>query len=200
MADDKKISDLPVASTPLAGTELIEIVQGGVNKQTTASQFGGSGSVPDASESTKGIAKLNDTGALGSATDAAPTQRATKEYADTKSPKAVQFACSDETTSITTGTKLTFRMPYAMTVTAVVFELTTAQTSGSVFTVDVKKNGTTILSTKVTFDNGEKDSADATTPPVISVSSLAYRDEISVEVTQIGDGTAKGLKGSMIGV
>lgn len=32
MADDKKISDLPVATTP-SGTELMEIVQGGVNKQ-----------------------------------------------------------------------------------------------------------------------------------------------------------------------
>lgn len=34
MADDKKISDLTVATAP-TGVELIEIVQGGVNKQTT---------------------------------------------------------------------------------------------------------------------------------------------------------------------
>lgn len=32
----KKISQLPVATTPMAGTELLETVQGGVNKQVTA--------------------------------------------------------------------------------------------------------------------------------------------------------------------
>lgn len=40
----KKISELPVASTPLVGTELVEIVQNGVNVQTTTSQMGGGGS------------------------------------------------------------------------------------------------------------------------------------------------------------
>lgn len=64
---DKKISELAVASTPLAGTELIEIVQGGVNKQTTASQFGGT--VPDASESTKGIAELAEQSEVNTGTD-----------------------------------------------------------------------------------------------------------------------------------
>lgn len=67
MADDKKISELAVASTPLAGTELIEIVQGGVNKQTTASQLGGT--VPDASESTKGIAEIAEQSEVNTGTD-----------------------------------------------------------------------------------------------------------------------------------
>lgn len=35
MADDKRISELPVADT-LTGTELMEVVQGGVNKQTNS--------------------------------------------------------------------------------------------------------------------------------------------------------------------
>lgn len=38
MATDKKISDLTVATTP-SGAELVEIVQGGVNKQTTLQQI-----------------------------------------------------------------------------------------------------------------------------------------------------------------
>lgn len=37
MATDKKITELPVASA-LTGSELSEVVQGGVNKQTTISQ------------------------------------------------------------------------------------------------------------------------------------------------------------------
>ena len=44
---DVKISALPAATTPLAGTELVPVVQGGVTKQVAASQLasGGSGTV-----------------------------------------------------------------------------------------------------------------------------------------------------------
>lgn len=43
MAVDKRITELPVATTPLAGTEKAEIVQGGVNKQVDVSEFGSGG-------------------------------------------------------------------------------------------------------------------------------------------------------------
>lgn len=39
-----KITDLAAATTPLTGTELVEIVQGGTNKKVTASAFGSAGS------------------------------------------------------------------------------------------------------------------------------------------------------------
>jgi hypothetical protein len=39
---DAKITQLPAATLPLAGTEKAEIVQGGVNKQVDVSEFGGS--------------------------------------------------------------------------------------------------------------------------------------------------------------
>jgi hypothetical protein len=109
-------------------------------------------------------------------------------------------ACSDETTALTTGTgKITFRMPYAFTVTAVRASLTTAQTSGSIFTVDINESGTSILSTKLTIDNTEKTSTTAATAAVISDSSLADDAEMTVDIDQIGDGTAKGLKVCLIG-
>lgn len=41
----KKISDLTAASTPLAGTELVEIVQGGTSKKVEASYLGGAAAV-----------------------------------------------------------------------------------------------------------------------------------------------------------
>lgn len=114
--------------------------------------------------------------------------------------KVVQLAASDETTALTTGTaKVTFRMPYAMTVTAVRASLTTAQTSGSILTVDINDGGTTILSTKLTIDNGEKTSVTAATPPVISDTALADDAEITIDIDQVGDGTAKGLKITLIG-
>ena len=40
---DAKITQLPAATLPLAGTEKAEIVQGGVNKQVDVSELGGGG-------------------------------------------------------------------------------------------------------------------------------------------------------------
>lgn len=110
------------------------------------------------------------------------------------------IAASDESTALTTGTaKVTFRMPRAVTLTAVRASLTTAQASGSIFTVDINEGGTTILSTKLTIDNTEKTSTTAATPPVISDTSLADDAEITIDIDQVGDGTAKGLKVTLIG-
>lgn len=115
--------------------------------------------------------------------------------------QCIPVACSDETTALTSGTaKVTFRMPYAMTLTAVRASLTTAQGSGSIFTVDINENGSSILSTKLTIDNTEKTSTTAATAPVISDSSLADDAEITIDIDQVGDGTAKGLKVYLIGV
>lgn len=110
------------------------------------------------------------------------------------------IACSDETTALTTGTaKATFRMPYAMTLSAVRASLTTAQASGSIFTVDINEGGTTILSTKLTIDNTEKTSTTAATAPVISDTALANDAEITIDIDQIGASGAAGLKVWLIG-
>jgi hypothetical protein len=116
---------------------------------------------------------------------------------------AIPIACSDETTALTAGTaKVTFRMPFAFTLTAVRASLTTAQATnggGGIFTVDINESGATLLSTKLTIDNTEKTSTTAATPPVISDSSIADDAEITIDIDQIGDGTAKGLKVYLIG-
>ena len=115
-------------------------------------------------------------------------------------PEAIQLAASDETTALTTGTaKVTFRMPFAMTLTAVRASLTTAQASGTIFTVDINESGTSILSTKLTIDNTEKTSTTAATPAVISDTALADDAEITIDIDQIGNGTATGLKITLIG-
>lgn len=114
--------------------------------------------------------------------------------------ESIIVAASDETTALTTGSaKVTFRMPYAFTLTAVRASLTTAQTSGTIFTVDINEAGTTVLSTKLTIDNTEKTSTTAATAAVISDTSLADDAEMTVDIDQIGDGTAKGLKITLIG-
>lgn len=109
--------------------------------------------------------------------------------------KMIPIACSDETTALTTGAaKVTFRAPFAMTGVTVRASLTTAQASGAIFTVDINENGVSILSTKLTIDNTEKTSTTAATPVVVSDVSIADDAEITIDIDQVGDGTAKGLK------
>lgn len=109
-------------------------------------------------------------------------------------------AASDELTALTTGpAKLTYRVPYAFTLLSVRASLTTAQSSGSIFTVDINETGVSILSIKLTIDNTEKTSTTAATQPVISDTSLADDAEITFDIDQIGNGTAKGLKVVLIG-
>ena len=130
--------------------------------------------------------------------DAVPTVNGKTGAVIVRAPIIV--ACSDETTALTAGNgKVTFRMPYAFTLTGVRASLTTAQTSGSIFTVDINEGGTTILSTKLTIDNTEKTSTTAATAAVMSDTALADDAEITVDIDQIGDGTAKGLKITLIG-
>jgi hypothetical protein len=116
-------------------------------------------------------------------------------------PIEMQGACSDETTALTTGTgKLTFRTPYAFTLTGVRASVTTAPTGATLLTVDVNKNGTTVLSTKLTFDASEKTTTTAATPAVISVPSFADDDEISIDIDAIGSTIAgAGLKIALLG-
>jgi len=135
---------------------------------------------------------------VGQAGDDAVTTM--QDIANLTNVQSIIVAASDETTALTTGTsKITFRMPYAFTVSAVRASLTTAQTSGSIFTVDINDSGTTILSTKLTIDNTEKTSTTAATAAVISDTTLADDAEITVDIDQVGDGTAKGLKVTLIG-
>lgn len=114
--------------------------------------------------------------------------------------QVIPIACSDEVTSLTTGlAKVTFRMPFAFTLSSVRASLTTAQSTGSIFTVNVRHNGTTVFSTKPTIDNTEKTTVTAVTASVLSTTSLADDAEIIVDIDQLGDGTAKGLKVYLIG-
>jgi hypothetical protein len=113
----------------------------------------------------------------------------------------IGLACSDETSDLTTGpAKVTFRMPYAMTLTALPRITVTTAPTGSTLVVDINENGTSILSTKLSIDAGEKTSTTAAVPAVISDSSLADDAEITIDIDQIG-ATVKGagLKVWLIG-
>lgn len=115
-------------------------------------------------------------------------------------PVAIQVACSDQTSDLATGTAVaTFRMPYALTLTAVRASVATAPTGGNLI-VDINEGGTTILSTKITIDVSEKTSTTAATAPVISDSALADDAEITIDIDQVGSTVAgAGLIVTLIG-
>jgi hypothetical protein len=113
-------------------------------------------------------------------------------------PFSLIVAVGDETTALTTGTgKVTFRLPHAVTLTAVRASLTTESSSGAV-TVDINEGGSTILSTKLTIDANEKTSMTAATAAVISDTTLADDAEMTIDIDGAGTGAA-GLKVTLIG-
>lgn len=116
-------------------------------------------------------------------------------------PVLIQIAVSDEATPLTTGTaKVTFRAPYAFTLTDVRGSVTTAATGGTLLTVDVNESGTTVLSTKLSFDASEKTTTTAATPRVISDSAIADDAEITIDIDAVGSTIAgAGLKVTLIG-
>ena len=109
-------------------------------------------------------------------------------------------ALSDETTDLTTGTaKAIFNMPFAMTLTGVKANCTTAPV-GATIIVDINENGSTILSTKLSIDASETTSTSAASSAVISDTALANDAFISFDIDQIGSSTAgKGLKVTLYG-
>jgi len=116
-------------------------------------------------------------------------------------PVVIPVACSDEITALTAGAgKVTFRAPLALTLTRVRASVTTAQSAGSLLTVDVNVAGASILSTKLTIDNGEMTSSTAAAPPVLASTSVPDDAEITIDIDQIGNGSATGLKVYLVGV
>jgi hypothetical protein len=107
---------------------------------------------------------------------------------------------SDEYDFIVADTNVaSFRVPFAITLQEVRASLT-VQPTGSEVIVDINKNGTSILSTKLTIDALEKTSVTASVPAVISDTSLEDDDEITFDIDQIGSSFAgKGLKVTLIG-
>ena len=101
--------------------------------------------------------------------------------------QATGFAGSDETTALTTGEKVSFRMPFAMTVTSVFACVTTAPT-GSAIVFDVEKAGSSILSTLGQIEVSEFATNTSATPPVVSggTQALVVGDHITIDLDQVG--------------
>lgn len=121
-------------------------------------------------------------------------------FAQTAGTEAFILACSDETTDLTVGTaKVTFRLPYAFTLSAVRASVNVAPT-GAALSIDINEGGVSVLSTALTIDATEKTSVTAAVPAVISDSALADDAELTIDIDQVGSTIAgAGLKVTLIG-
>jgi hypothetical protein len=105
------------------------------------------------------------------------------------------FAVTDETTAITSGTtKLSFVMPFDMTLTSIYSSLATGPTTTAV-QVDINDAGTTLLNAVIDFSTTGPETTDETTTFTGSASSYALSkgDVVTVDIDQ-GDTAAAGLK------
>jgi hypothetical protein len=112
-------------------------------------------------------------------------------------PIELGYACSDETTALTTGEKVAFYAPFAFNLTSVECCVTTAPT-GSALTVDVESPaGTTLLSAVASISA----SAFTATGSVSGgTQSIAKGARVSIDIDQIGSTIAgTGLKVTLLG-
>ncbi len=113
-------------------------------------------------------------------------------------PYDIIVPCSDNSTPLTTGTgKASFRTPRGFTF-VVKASVITPQTSGSILTIDIKKNGTTIFAVPLTIDNNETTSVTAVTQPNYNTTGFSADDLVTIDITQVGTG-ATGLKVTFLG-
>lgn len=97
-------------------------------------------------------------------------------------------------TSVTSGLGGDFPIPFDGFITKVGATVDTAGTTGAT-TVDIKKNGTSIFTTKITVDSTKKTSRTATTPYVFDTSKIAFveGDIFTFDITTISSTPAKGM-------
>jgi len=166
MADDVLISQLPAAALALSGTDLLEIEQ---------------------------IASPNNLS--GKTTLAAMLAFISAGISGTR-PYSITIALSDLTTSLAAGVAIVgvWVADFAGNISAVMTAVGIAQSSSGVVTVDCKKNGVTIFSTKPSIDILE-DTSLTGTPAVLTANPTAFvaGDKFTFFIDAAGTG-AKGLQ------
>lgn len=102
--------------------------------------------------------------------------------------------------------KDSFILPFGLTLDPIIdggltASLMTPQDAGNIFTVDILRNGVSILANKLVINNGTKTTVGSVTPAsyVVGGASLAKGDDITLSITQVGNGTARGLRAYLTG-
>ena len=75
--------------------------------------------------------------------------------------------------------------PYSLSSITLNLAVDTAPT-GSTFIVDLNVDGTSILSTKISIDDGETDSSTAATAYALTTTSIAEGAKVTIDIDQVG--------------
>ena len=96
-----------------------------------------------------------------------------------------------------TGLKATIHIPRTMTISQIKASLTTAQTSGTAISLNATLNGSNILSvaSSLNFVNG----SELSNQPALSITSFTANDKLDCFISSFGDGSAVGLKITILG-
>lgn len=107
------------------------------------------------------------------------------------------YALSDQESNISVGVKIKDTIPYNCTLDSILSSLSEAAT-GSSFQINVKKNGTSIFTTKITIDANELDNLTAATPYalVTTPTTFSVGDRLEISIDAVG-GVTTG-KGAII--
>ena len=105
----------------------------------------------------------------------------------------------DDAIAVTTGTKFQLNWPYDFVVTDVRANVCTSQDTGPPIVVDILTGGQSIFVTPVSLPSGALSTKGAATPYALRDPNINDDARIVVNVSQIGDGTARGLKVCLIG-
>lgn len=179
-------------SVPFIGANAMTSVMQSLNQDSTAS-----------ARTTLGLTPGTSTGNIvqtitGSATSIAALPVLSGENL-VATREEIMVAASDEGTEIVSATSsvVKFRMPFAMKLSDVKVSANSGPSATATF--DINEAGSTILSTKLHLDPGEKSSRSAATSAVISDSVLADDAEISFDIDNPGTAGLKGVKFTLIG-
>lgn len=144
-----------------------------------------------ATETRAGLVELATTAEAQTGTDTArATTPAGVAAAIAYAEDAQTFALSDQTTAITTGTaKVTWRAPFALTLTRIPRAWVKTASSSGLVTVDINEGGTSVLgASKLSIDANEKTSTTAATATTLADTAIADDAEITFDVDAAGTG------------
>jgi len=113
-------------------------------------------------------------------------------------PVVLGGALSDESTTLTTGTKLTFRAPFSFTVSSDIPPLFTlnANSASSNVTFSILKNGSNIYSVNPNVSSVSTFLSSNATPGTLinNSNTFSYLDKIDITIVGVGSGAPNGAK------
>jgi len=148
-----------------------------------------------ASQTQVGHVELATAAEINTGTDSTRAIPVDQYVASNRNVRYILYRVLENATSHTVTATLggDLELPFTGTITEIGAYVDTAGVTG-LATIDVNKNGTTLMTTnKITIDSAEKSSRTAATPPALTTTAVTAGDIITVDIDGIQTTAAKGL-------